>query len=38
MNDKLFTDNYDHPIFEFIPLNKYHKMFVEKWNLILYQI
>ena len=23
---------------EFIPLNKYHKMFVEKWHLILYQI
>ena len=23
---------------EFIPLNKYHKMFVQKWYLILYQI
>lgn len=23
---------------EFIPANKYHKMFVEKWYLILYQI
>ena len=23
---------------EFIPPNKYHKMFVEKWYLILYQI
>lgn len=23
---------------EFIPLNKYHKIFVEKWYLILYQI
>lgn len=23
---------------EFIPLNKYHKMFVEKWYLILYQV
>lgn len=23
---------------EFIPFNKYHKMFVEKWYLILYQI
>jgi len=23
---------------EFIPLNKYHKMFVEKWYLILYRI
>ena len=23
---------------EFIPTNKYHKMFVEKWYLILYQI
>ena len=23
---------------DFIPLNKYHKMFVEKWYLILYQI
>ena len=23
---------------EFIPINKYHKMFVEKWYLILYQI
>jgi len=23
---------------EFIPLNKYHKMFVENWYLILYQI
>jgi len=23
---------------EFIPLNKYHKMFVEKWHLILYQV
>lgn len=23
---------------ELIPLNKYHKMFVEKWYLILYQI
>jgi plasmid stabilization system protein ParE len=23
---------------EFIPLNKYHKMFAEKWYLILYQI
>jgi hypothetical protein len=23
---------------EFIPSNKYHKMFVEKWYLILYQI
>jgi plasmid stabilization system protein ParE len=23
---------------EFIPLNKYHKLFVEKWYLILYQI
>lgn len=23
---------------EFIPLNKYHKMYVEKWYLILYQI
>ncbi len=25
-------------IAEFIPLNKYHKMFVEKWYLILYQV
>jgi len=25
-------------IAEFIPLNKYHKMFVEKYYLILYQI
>ena len=23
---------------EFIPLNKYHKMFVGKWYLVLYQI
>ena len=23
---------------EFVPRNKYHKMFVEKWYLILYQI
>lgn len=23
---------------EFIPLNKYHKMFVEKYYLVLYQI
>ena len=23
---------------EFVPLNKYHKMFVEKWYLMLYQI
>ena len=23
---------------QFIPLNKYHKMYVEKWYLILYQI
>ncbi|MDD4334924.1 MAG: type II toxin-antitoxin system RelE/ParE family toxin [Desulfotomaculaceae bacterium] len=23
---------------EFMPLNKYHKMYVEKWYLILYQI
>lgn len=23
---------------EFIPSNKYHKMFIEKWYLILYQI
>ncbi len=23
---------------EFIPINKYHKMFVEKWYLVLYQI
>lgn len=23
---------------EFIPFNKYHKMYVEKWYLILYQI
>ncbi len=23
---------------EFIPYNKYHKLFVEKWYLILYQI
>jgi plasmid stabilization system protein ParE len=23
---------------EFVPLNKYHKMFVEKWYLVLYQI
>lgn len=23
---------------EFIPPNKYHKMFIEKWYLILYQI
>ena len=23
---------------EFLPLNKYHRMFVEKWYLILYQI
>lgn len=23
---------------EFIPLNKYHKMFIEKWYLILYQV
>lgn len=23
---------------EYLPLNKYHKMFVEKWYLILYQI
>ena len=23
---------------EFLPLNKYHKLFVEKWYLILYQI
>lgn len=23
---------------EFIPFNKYHKMFMEKWYLILYQI
>ena len=28
------------PYFEepYIPLNKYHKMFVEKWYLVLYQI
>jgi plasmid stabilization system protein ParE len=23
---------------DYLPLNKYHKMFVEKWYLILYQI
>ncbi|RAV02341.1 type II toxin-antitoxin system RelE/ParE family toxin [Paenibacillus sp. YN15] len=23
---------------EYIPLNKYHKMYIEKWYLILYQI
>ncbi|HWQ42663.1 MAG TPA: type II toxin-antitoxin system RelE/ParE family toxin [Desulfosporosinus sp.] len=23
---------------EFMPLNKYHKLFVEKWYMILYQI
>ncbi|MTI83098.1 MAG: type II toxin-antitoxin system RelE/ParE family toxin [Firmicutes bacterium] len=23
---------------EFIPPNKYHKIFIEKWHLILYQI
>ena len=23
---------------EFIPPNKYHKMFIEKWHLILYQV
>ena len=23
---------------EFLPVNKYHKMFVEKWYLVLYQI
>lgn len=23
---------------EYIPPNKYHKMFVEKWHLVLYQI
>ena len=23
---------------EFIPINKYHKLFVEKWYLIMYQI
>jgi plasmid stabilization system protein ParE len=23
---------------EFMPLNKYHKMFIEKWYLILYQV
>ena len=23
---------------EFVPRNKYHKMFVEKWYLLLYQI
>jgi len=23
---------------EFLPLNKYHKMFVEEWYLILYQV
>jgi hypothetical protein len=23
---------------EFVPRNKYHKMFVEKWYLVLYQI
>ena len=23
---------------EFIPLNKYHRMFVKKWYLILYQV
>ena len=23
---------------DFVPLNKYHKMFVEKWYFILYQI
>ncbi len=23
---------------EFIPINKYHRMFVERWYLILYQI
>ena len=23
---------------EFVPINKYHKMFVKKWYLILYQI
>lgn len=23
---------------EFIPFNKYHKMFVEKWYLIIYQV
>lgn len=28
------------PFFEeaYIPSNKYHKMFIEKWYLILYQI
>lgn len=29
-----------HPFFneEFIPTNKYHKMFVDKWYLVLYQV
>ena len=36
----LYTMPERYPFFnaEFIPLNKYHKMFVEKWYLILYQI
>jgi len=31
-------ERYPFLIAEFIPVNKYHKMFVEKWYLILYQI
>lgn len=31
-------ERYPFPEAEFIPSNKYHKMFVEKWYLVLYQI
>lgn len=31
-------ERYPFLVNEYIPVNKYHKMFVEKWYLILYQI
>ena len=31
-------ERFPFPEAEFIPPNKYHKMFIEKWYLILYQI
>lgn len=34
----MFPERFPFFDFEYIPKNKYHKMFIEKWYLVLYQI
>ena len=33
-----FPERFPFFYFDYIPKNKYHKMFIEKWYLVLYQI